>query len=152
MPTISMALVNPSCTPFTALATRARVSPCRARCWPVSSARLKVTAPWFTAQVIPRGRGFARTTFPFSTRTVLPSTRTLTPGGRGIGMRPIRDIASSPYVAHDFAADARLAGIPGAENAFRRGQDAEAQAAHHRRDLVVARVDPAARPADDREA
>src|SRR6266478_2387331 len=103
MPTISSSLLKPSWTPFTALATSARVRPWSARCCRVSSARLNTTVPLSTAHVIPAGRGFSRDTFPFSTRISFPCTLTLTPAGRAIGILPIRDMSSSPDVADDLA-------------------------------------------------
>src|SRR6266571_6323808 len=140
---------NPSCTPFTAFATSARVSPCRARSWRVSPSRLKVTAPPATAASIPAGSGWVRAIFPFSTTTARPSTLTLTPAGIAIGIRPIRDIdRSSPDVAQDLAAHVGLAGLAAAHQSPRRGQDAEPQPPHHQRDLLVSGVDPLAGPAD----
>src|SRR5262245_2641745 len=147
MPTISRSLLNPSCTPLTALATRARVRPCSARCWRVSSARLNTTAPLSTAQVMPGGRGLASDDFPFSTSTVFPCTLTETPAGRTIGCFPILDMTPSPDVAHDFAAHAGIACLARAQQPLRRRQDAQAQPAHHRGDLVEARVDTPPRTA-----
>src|SRR6266850_1620355 len=147
MPTISSSLLKPSWTPFTALATSARVRPWSARCCRVSSARLNTTVPLSTAHVIPAGRGFSRDTFPFSTRISFPCTLTLTPAGRAIGILPIRDMSSSPDVADDLAAHARLAGIVAAQHTLGRRHDAHTQPAHHRRDLAGTRVDATTGPA-----
>src|SRR3989442_2194509 len=147
MPMISRSLLKPVWTPFTALATSARVRPCSALCWRESSARLKTTIPLSTAQVIPRGRGLASPTYPSSTSTALPCTVTLTPEGRTMGCLPIRDMMFSPDVADDLAADAGLARIAGAQDTLRRRQDAQADAPHHRGDLVRAGVDASPRPA-----
>src|SRR5881296_1602505 len=152
MPTISRSLLNPSWTPFTAFATSARVRPWSARCCRESSARLNTTVPLSTAHVIPTGRGFARDTLPFSTRTSLPCTLTLTPSGRAIGCLPIRDMSSSPDVADDFAAHAGLARVAAAQHALGRRQDAHAQPTHHCRDLAGTGIDPPTRLAHHLDA
>src|SRR5262245_29653631 len=151
MPTISRSLLNPSWTPLTALATRARVRPCSARCWRVSSARLNTTVPLSTAQVMPGGRGLVSDDLPFSTSTVFPCTLTETPAGRTIGCFPILDMSSSPDVAHDLAAHAGLARLVRAQNTLGSRQDAQAQPAHHRRDVAKAGVDAPTRTAHHRD-
>src|SRR5262245_36131018 len=153
MPTISRSRVNPSLTPFTALATRARVSPCSARRRRSSRERANTTLPPSTEQVIPGGSGCARDTFPFSITTWAPAAFTVTPAGSAIGAFPILDTSSPlPDGAEDLAPDARLAGRAPAHHALRRGEDRDAQAAHDLRDLVVPGIDPLARPADALQA
>src|SRR4030095_6791910 len=142
MPTISRSRVNPSWTPFTALATRARVRPCSERSCRSSRARAKLTTPLSTEQVIPLGSGCVRDTLPFSTVTVRPDALTLTPGGSGIGARPILDTASSsPDRADDLAADAALARRASPHHPFRGGEDRDAEAPHDLGDLLVPGVD-----------
>src|SRR5437867_425379 len=153
MPTMSSSRVNPSCTPLTAFATRALVRPCRERNWRVSPSRVNETTPEATLHPIPGGSGLAIEAFPFSTTTLFPCTLTLTPAGTVMGARPIRDMrSSSPDVAHDLSAHARLAGILPAHQALGGREDGQADAAHHRGDLLVPGVDAPAGAADHREA
>src|SRR4029450_13712700 len=84
-----------------------------------------------------------------------------TPSGIGIGSRPMRDISSpsprrppvdSPYLAGALAAHTRAPRLAVAQGRRRRGQDAAAEAAPHRRDLAVSDVDAQARAADPTDA
>src|SRR5262249_49633899 len=157
MPTISRSRANPSLTPRTALATSARVRPCRARSLRSSPERAKVTLWPSTLHVIPSGSACLRATFPFSIDTVFPAVLTLTPLGSGIGCFPMRDTATpSPDRADDFAADAALARLPPGHQPLRRRHDGQPQAAHHRRDRVMPAVDTLAglahalQPGDER--
>src|SRR5262245_7112574 len=149
MPTMSRSRLKPTLTPRTALATRARVSPCRARLRRSSPARAKVTIPPSTLQVIPGGSACVSEAFPFSTITDPPALLTLTPAGIGIGCLPILDtFLSSPDRADDFAARARLAGLAPAHHSPRRRHDGDSQPAEHLRDPLMAAVDALPGPAD----
>src|SRR5882724_141119 len=149
MPTMSRSRANPSCTPLTALATRARVRPCRARSCLVSPSRVKLTTPAASDALIPAGSAWVREAFPFSTTTARPWIFTLTPAGTAIGIRPIRDIVRpSPDVAKNLAAHARLARLGAAHHAARRRDDVDPQTAHDQGDLLMTRVDTLPRLAD----
>src|SRR5262249_20652212 len=63
------------------------------------------------------------------TVTRLSSIAIDTPDGTGIGLRPMRLIASSPDLRHDLAADALLARVVTGHDAVRRRDDRRAHAA-----------------------
>src|SRR5262249_36833308 len=134
-------------TPRIALLARARARPCRARCGPSSPWREACSSPFSSLKVMPAGTGVV--SLPLGPWTSRRSglTWTWTPFGIGVTLRPTRDMGkrSLPDVAEDLAAHA-LAGraAPGHE-AARGGEDVDAEAAVHARDLVLAAVDPAAR-------
>src|SRR4051812_43527332 len=96
-----------------------------------------------------------------STRTVLPSTVTLTLAGTGTGCFPIRDITklrthpplrvgmdALPHGAEDFAADPLAAGLAIAHQAAAGTQNGDAQSVEHRPQVLVSRVSAAAGFAD----
>src|SRR5262245_25377397 len=89
------------------------------------------------------------------TVTSRPSMVTSTPEGTTTGIRPIRDIVCLlPDVSEDFPAYAVFLGLPVSHQAGRRGNDRDAEATEHPRQVVLARVDPQARlghPPDPRD-
>src|SRR5256885_130433 len=92
---------------------------------------------------------------PFGPLTVrvLPSWRTSTPFGSGIGFLPIRDMGLSlPDLAGGLAADAALGGLAARQDALRRRDDGEAEPVEHARDLLLVAVDVAARARDALDA
>src|SRR5579859_5045889 len=111
------------------------------------------------------------------TSTCPPCKAIFTPAGTGIGFRPIRDICSSlapetqknprsekpgtvcraptksnqlPNLAKNFAADLGFAGGTAAHQAFRRGQNVDAETANDRANLGCAKI--AARAGTDGRA
>src|SRR6266850_1692907 len=91
-PTISNSFLNPSVTPLTAFATRARARPWKALCGPLSSLRTASTCLSFCSNVIPGGIGFVTDPLGPVTTTLSALISTFTLSGRGIGFLPIRDI------------------------------------------------------------
>src|ERR1700751_1828025 len=88
---MSRSFLNPVVTPVTALATRARASPCSARC--SSASRLAMSVPSFCSKRIPVGtRTFILPVGP-STPPAPSFTWIFTPDGTGITLFPIRDMA-----------------------------------------------------------
>src|SRR5262245_347234 len=91
-----------------------------------------------------------------STRTAPSATCSFTPSGIWIGSRPMRDISLSPcllpYLANDLAAHTLAACLAVGEDALRRRQDADAEAAPHGGDLAVSDVDAEAGAADPPDA
>src|SRR3954470_20902083 len=85
---------------------------------------------------------------PFTDRT-WPSVVAVTPAGRGTGTFPIRDILK--YLRQHLAADILLARFRVGENALGRGDDADAEAVAHPRQILRARIDPAAGLGDSRD-
>src|ERR1700743_3674460 len=97
MPTMSNSFVQPLVTPYTALNTSARVSPCTAAY--LSLSRFTCSVPSFVSSLMPSATNAETLPFGPSTRTVLPSTLYFTPLGSAIGFFPIRDIDSIPQLA-----------------------------------------------------
>src|SRR5215813_4552859 len=116
------------------LATSDRDRPCSARTLPSSLGRVTVMTPslWDTSM----GSATSSDSFPLG-----PVTVTSTPLGIGTGMRPIRDISvSSPDVGEDFPAYAAPDRLLVGHQATRGGDDGDAQAAEHPRQVVLLRV------------
>src|SRR5215210_763470 len=142
---MSSCLVKPPDTPCTALASRARSRPCRERSGPVSPGRETFTSPSFTSTGKP-GKSVCSTRPLGPWATNVPSwTSTWVPLGTGIGILPIRDIASLlPDLAEQLAAHPALARLGVGQQSLRRGDDPDAEAVAHRLDLVRLAVDPPA--------
>src|SRR5229473_2201251 len=157
-PTMSISFLKPWVTPCTALATSARASPCTARC--SSLARFTFNTPSFCSKEMPNGT--ARLILPLGPCTSILSaaTATFTPEGSGIGLFPMRDIVLvQPFVkswtaccktcrklllpnfAEQFAANISFARGASAHQTFGSGDDADAQPAHHRLDVVRADIE-----------
>src|SRR5262245_8045672 len=146
MPTISSLRSKPSLTPFTMLATSARVSPCSARTVRSSLARVTTTCPLSIVALSPRGTGWNSLPLGPSARTSAPSTWTFTPCGMTMGFLPMRDMRGPlPHVGQHFAADLLLARLPVGHHAARRRDDRHAHAGQDGRDLLVGHVHPPAR-------
>src|SRR5215472_848842 len=127
------------------LAISERDSPCRARISPSSLGRVTVMTPSFCWISI--GAEISRLSSPFGplTWTWRPLMVTSTPLGMAIGSRPIRDMAGSlPDVGEDFPAYALLLGLLVGQQAARRRDDRDAEAAEHSRQVVLARIHPQA--------
>src|ERR1043165_3012623 len=146
---MSSSRLKPSVTPWTLFATSARMRPCSERDFPSSSPRLNCTTLSLTSTPMPGTTAVDSEPFgPFTVR-VFPSWRTSTPFGSGIGFFPIRDMGLSlPDLAEDLAADAALGRLVAREDALRRRDDGEAEAAEYARDLLLVAVDAAARARD----
>src|SRR5215472_16967521 len=132
------------------LASSVRVRPCSDRCSRPSVGRSHVScAPSILIEI---WAGRARSSRPLgpSTVTWFASIRTLTPLGTGMGNLPILDMATAflPHVCEHFAADAGVQRLPPAHHTLAGGQDRDAQAAQHPRDLSLAGVDAQAGTAD----
>src|ERR1035441_2776077 len=142
---MSNSRVKPVETPWTALAARARVSPCSAACW--SEARLTSSLPVDCSKVMPSGIGTRSLPLGPVTSNCAP-TLILTPLGSGIGFLPILDIAqtSLPDTAEDFPADVFLVRVAPGHDAARSGQDVDSHASEHARDIGLADVHAAPRP------
>src|SRR5215510_1188743 len=153
MPTMSSFRSKPSLTPETMLATRARVSPCRARARRSSPAREMTRTLASMLADRPLGTGWESLPFGPSALTVPLLTFTLTPAGMGMGFLPIRDMVwPLPHVGEDFAADLLLARFPIRHHASRRGDEGDPHPTQNRRDLVVGDVEAAAGGGDTHEA
>src|SRR6266853_781460 len=154
---MSISFLKPWVTPCTALATSARASPCTARCW--SLARFTFNTPSFCSKEMPNGT--ARLILPLGPCTSILSatTATFTPEGSRIGLFPMRDIVLvQPFIkscaaccktcrklllpnfAEQFAANISFARGASAHQTFGSGDDADAQPAHHRLDVVRADI------------
>src|ERR1051326_1284993 len=145
MPMISSFRSNPSLTPVTMLATRARASPCSARTWRSSLPRSITRVPSCIFGVRPAGTGWLSLPLGPPARTVRPSTETFAPWGILIGCLPMRDMSGSlPHVGEDFPADFLLARLAVGDDTARGRDQGHAHAAQDRGDVVVAHVDPAA--------
>src|SRR6266850_4321463 len=161
MPTMSSSFLKPSVTPVTALATRLRARPWNLPSAGSSRSVFATSVPSSCAKVMPGGMYWLTLPFGPCTSTLPDTILTLTPLGSGIGFLPIRDIVlipglrpglCSPHVAKDFAADAGLARRAAGHHAPRRRQDVGAESAEHRRHVVHAEIDAAARAADPLDA
>ena len=95
-PTISIVFWNPSVTPVTMLAIRARVIPCQAQVCFSSFDRDTTTLSSETSTAIPGINGVFSSPFVPFTTTLSPLIVTLVPLGRTIALRPMRDIRKSP--------------------------------------------------------
>src|SRR6185437_5167076 len=127
------------------LATRVRDRPCSARTLPSSLGLVTFRVP--LSRVISMGGVSSRASVPLGpfTLTARPSRVTSTPPGISTGSRPIRDIAvSSPDVGEDFPAYAALVRLLVGHQAGRGGDDGDAEAAKHPRQVVLLGVDPQA--------
>src|SRR5262245_58839378 len=159
MPTISTSRSNPSVTPRTMFATRARVRPWIALAVRWSPARCTTRVP--SATCTEQSWWTVSPSFPLGpwTSTWSPLTETCTPFGIVIGFFPILDIAvvsrPSPDEAEHLAADPLAPRLAVGQHAPGRRQDGHAHPAQHAGDLVGAHVEPAARlrhppePGDD---
>src|SRR3954447_19768048 len=150
---MSSSRLKPSVTPWTLFATSARMRPCSERDLPSSSRRLNCTTLFSISTSMPATTAVESVPFGPLTVRVLPSCRTSTPFGSGIGFFPIRDMGLSlPNLAEDLAADAALGRFIAREDALGRRNDGEAEAAEHARDLLLVAVDAAARARDALDA
>src|ERR1035441_8555265 len=142
---MSNSRVKPVETPWTALAARARVSPCSAACW--SEARLTSSLPVDCSKVMPSGIGTRSLPLGPVTSNCSP-TLILTPLGSGIGFLPILDIAqtSLPDTAENFPADMFLLRGPAGHDSARGGHDVDPHAAQHARDVGLADIHAAPGP------
>src|SRR5579863_7335180 len=106
--------------------------------------------PSFCSMRMPGGRAVSSLPLGPCTATVLPSILIVTPLGSAIGFFPIRDInslfSSLPNLAQQLAAQTLFAGLATGHNAFRRGQNVDAHATEHARNLCAAHIDAATRP------
>src|ERR1700683_581419 len=142
-PTISRSFLNPVVTPVTALATKARASPCKAFC--SSESRSAWSVPSFCSKRIPRGIFTLILPLGPWTSTVAAEICTFTPLGTGMIFFPMRDIFSSlasplPDFAEYFAADVGLSRGAARHHAPRRRHDADAQATDDAAQFLRARV------------
>src|SRR5215471_17416836 len=136
---------QPLLTPFTMLATSARIVPLMALASTPSLAGAKDSVePSFLTWT----RAFAsRTRVPLAPLTViwLFATCTSTPCGTVIGIFPTRDIArislASGDVAKHFAADTGLARLAIGHHALRRRDNGHAQTVHDLRNGIAAAID-----------
>src|SRR5262249_28195228 len=122
-------------------------SPWTARC--SSFSREALSTPSFCSNLTPRGMWIDSLPLGPCTSTWSAVTAIFTPCGTGIGLRPIRDIFSMPFLpnlAENLAADFRFAGGAAAHQALRRGQNADAQAAHHGTNVGRAKITSCAGP------
>src|SRR5579875_1770173 len=138
------------------LAMRVRVRPCRALLSPSSFGRL--TSSWPSACSMVIGSTMVCISSPLGplTCTVRPSTRTSTPEGTGIGSFPIRLMSAnpSPDVGEDFPAHALLGALLVGAQTAGGGDDRDAEAAEHARQVGGLRVHPQtglADPPDSRD-
>src|SRR4051794_507857 len=98
---------------------------------------------------MPGGSGRDSSPFGPRTRTISSATSIWTPDGTAIGIRPIRDIATSlPHLAEDLAADAQPTRRLTGHDAARCRQDRRAHAAVHPRDVRALGVHAQPRTAD----
>src|SRR6516162_9031643 len=143
---MSISFLKPVVTPCTAFATRARASPCTARC--SSEARFTFRTPSRCSNETPFGMATLNLPLGPCTSTFSEPRAIFTPAGTGIGLFPIRDIfnqpqqsvlsetAKLPNLAKQFAADLVLARDAAAHQSLRGRKNTDAQPADHRLDLV----------------
>src|SRR5262245_16284608 len=144
------------------LATSLRVRPWTLRARRESSRRSTVAVLPSTLIVTSGSRVLVSVPFGPSTRTVPSATWSFTLSGMGIGRRPMRDMSLlsspglspwlSPYLADDLAAHTLPPRFAVREDALRRGQDADAETAAHRGNVVLPHVDAQARTAHPADA
>src|ERR1700710_1121272 len=146
---MSSCLVKPADTPCTALASSARNRPCRERSEPLSPGRAASMLPSFTSTGKPSKMDCSTRPFGPSATNLPPRSSTVVPWGTGIGILPIRDIASLlPHLAKQLAANAAIARLGIGQQTLRRRDDPDAEAVANRLDLVRLAVDPTAGLAD----
>src|SRR3954452_13520043 len=133
------------------LAISVRVRPCSARWSPRSVGRVTLTAVSSTTTFMSWDTAWLSSPFGPLTLTRPGSTGAATPGGRSIGLRPIR-LMALPHEAEHLAADAALRGLAAGDHAGRGGQDGGAEPAEHLRQAVVLGVDAPARLGDPLQA
>src|SRR4029079_2565594 len=127
--------------------------PCSERDFPSSSPRLNCTTLSLISTPMPGTTGVESVPFGPLTVRVLPSCRTSTPLGSGIGFFPIRDMGLSlPNLAEDLAADAALGGLGAGQDALRRRDDGQPEPAQDAGDLLLVAVDAAAGARDALDA
>ncbi len=119
--------MKPSETPWTMLARRARLRPCKALDSRVSSSRMTVMTPSSTEKLT-RSLNW-RDSSPLEPLTVtwLPSTLTSTPDGMSTGIFPIR--LMSPDLAHDLAAETTATCLSVGEKTLAGGHHGDTEAA-----------------------
>src|SRR5690606_24647881 len=126
-PTSSSLRSKPSDTPCTMFATIARRVPVMA----MRSGSLVDSCAWPFSTLISTSAGLAIDSVPFGplTLTVSAWTFSSTPFGRAIGFLATRDMFATPlgHEAQDFTADALLARLRVGHDAFRGGDDGDAQ-------------------------
>src|ERR1051326_2684011 len=150
---MSSSRLKPSVTPWTLLATSARMRPCSERDLPSLSRRLNWTTLFSISTSMPATTEVESVPFGPLTVRVLPSCRTSTPFGSGIGFFPIRDMGLSlPDLAEDLAADAALGGLGARQDALRRRDDGQSEPAEDPGDLLLVAVDAAAGARDALDA
>src|SRR5436309_13158409 len=142
---MSSCLVKPAEAPCTALASRARSRPWRERSGPESPGRATSMVPSsLTSTGNPSKTVCSTRPLGPSATNVPPWSTTLVPLGTGIGILPIRDIASLlPHLAKQLAADPAIARLGVGQQTLRRRDDPDAEAVANRLDLVGLAVDPA---------
>src|ERR1700674_4036534 len=152
---MSSSFLNPSVTPRTALATKARARPCRARC--SSDSRRALSTLSFCSKRMPWGtRTLSLPLGPCTSMTAGPIC-TFTPAGSGIGFRPIRDMAFCllPDFAEQLAAEPLFTRRTAGHDSARSAQNAHSQAAEdalnlfHRHIAAAAGTGDAAKIGDD---
>src|SRR5436190_17699933 len=94
---------------------------------------------------MPGGSGAWRDPLGPFTVTAPAATFTVTPFGRVIGFRPMRDMVRLPDVAEDLAAHTRLGGGAAGHKTLRSREDIDAETAVDAGNPVLAAIDPAAR-------
>src|SRR5947209_1760836 len=147
---MSSCFEKPPAAPCTALASSARSRPWRERSGPLSPGRVTLTTPSCTSTGKPGKSDCSTRPFGPSATNTPSRTSTLVPCGMGMGILPIRDIASLlllllPDLAEELAADPALARLGVGQQPLRRRDDPDAEAVAHRLDLVRLAVDPPAR-------
>src|SRR5579864_5743978 len=152
---MSSCFEKPVETPFTALASSARSSPCLERSGPLSPLRATVTWPSPpTATGKPSKSGSCTLPLGPSAMNWPSFNSTRVPFGTAIGIFPIRDMARLsclPQLAQQLAAQPPLARLAVGQQPLRRRHDPDPEAVAHRLDVAGAAVDPPARTADPRE-
>src|SRR5580765_6071059 len=152
---MSSSFLNPSVTPRTALATRARARPCRAR--RSSESRRALSTLSFCSKRIPCGT--FTLSLPLGPCTSMASGPicTFTPAGSGIGFRPIRDMAFCllPDFAEQLAAEPLFTRRATRHDSTRSAQNVDSQAAEdslnlfHRHIAAAAGTGDTAKVGDD---
>src|SRR5678815_3815119 len=133
------------------LAISVRVRPSSDLCWSSSEGRVTVTWPFSCATAIAAGRERVSSPLgPFTEMTLSSLSVTVTPFGTETGAFPIRDIGVAPLPdeSEKLTARARLTRLTVGHQPLRRGQDRDAEAVPHTRDLGDADVLAKARGGD----
>src|SRR3954468_11085381 len=141
------------------LAMSVLVRPCNARETRSSSGRVTSSVPSSCATSMGAATEWLSRPLGPLTVTCGPSIETSTPAGTVMGSLPMRDMLlllsldpGSPDEGEDFPADALLVGLPVGEQAGRRRQDRDAEAAQHAGQVRRLGVDPQAGLADAADA